>query len=122
MIRGNRAKLLRAERPRATSRQRVSISGRLGIGERPSADVLVTDLGPRGCSLQGDAVGVTRPEALVLWLGEVGPIAGKLKWAKAGALGVLFDTPIEEDVVGALWEAAERDKVVLLRPEAETAA
>ena len=109
---------MRTENPRATNRHRVSIAGRLGIGERASEDVLVTDLGPRGCSLQGDAVGVTRSVQLTLWLGEVGPIAGKLKWAKAGSLGVMFDNPLEEDVVGALWEAAARDKVVPLRPEA----
>ncbi len=79
--------------------------------------MLVTDLGPRGCSLQGDAVGVTRSEPLTLWLGEVGPIAGKLKWAKAGSLGVLFDDPLDEEVVGKLHDAAELAKVVPLRAE-----
>jgi hypothetical protein len=110
--------LVRTENPRTASRHRVSIAGRLGIGERPAADILVTDLGPKGCSLQGDAVGVTRAIPLTLWLGEVGPIAGKLKWAKAGSLGVMFDDPLDDDAVRALFEAATRDKVVPLRPEA----
>ncbi|WEK47749.1 MAG: hypothetical protein P0Y56_05500 [Candidatus Andeanibacterium colombiense] len=107
---------MRTENPRTASRHRVSIAGRLGIGERPAADILVTDLGSRGCSLQGDAVGVTRAIPLTLWLGEVGPIAGKLKWAKAGSLGVMFDDPLGDDVVGALRGAAARDKVPPMRP------
>lgn len=122
MTRATRARLVRTENPRTSSRHRVSIAGRLGIGERASEDVLVTDLGPRGCSLQGDAVGVTRSEPLTLWLGEVGPIAGKLKWAKAGSLGVMFDEALEDEVIVALYEAAGRDKVVPLRPEAEAEA
>jgi len=112
-----RPKLMRAEKPRAADRQRVSISGRLGMGERPSEDVLVTDLGPHGCSLQGDAVGVTRSAPLTLWLGEVGPISGRLKWAKAGSLGVMFDNPLSDEVVDRLFDAAARDKVVPLRAE-----
>ena len=110
--------MMRAERPRASDRQKVSIAGSCGFGERPREEILVTDLGPLGCSLQGDAVGVTRSEPLTLWLGEVGPIAGKLKWAKGGSLGVMFDEPLEDDVVTALYEAAARAKVVPLRPEA----
>ncbi len=109
---------MRAQKPRAADRRRVSLTGRCGIGERASEEVLVTDLGPLGCSLHANAVGVTRSEPLTLWLGEVGPIAGKLKWAKAGSLGVAFDEPLEPEVVGALFEAAEQAKVVPLRPEA----
>ena len=75
------------------------------------------------CALQGDAVGVTRSERLTLWLGEVGPIAGQLKWAKAGSLGVMFDEPLEDEVVGALWDAAAREKIVpMRRGEAEASA
>ena len=118
MTKGNPPRLLRAERTRAGDRHKVLITASFGFGERPRADVLVTDLGPLGCSLQGDAVGVTRSEPLTLWLGEVGPISGRLKWAKGGSLGVSFDEPLEDEVIAALYEAAERAKVVPLRPEA----
>ena len=117
MTSAKRSRLLRAEQPRTAARRKVSIAGSFGFGDRPREEVLVTDLGSSGCSLQGDAVGVTRSEPLVLWLGEVGPIAGRLKWAKGGALGVSFDTPLDEEIVGALFEAAARAKVVPLRPE-----
>lgn len=100
------SKLVRTERPRSGNRRKVAIPGSCGIGERQVEEVLITDLGPLGCSVQGDAVGVTRSAPLALWLGEVGPIAGKLKWAKGGAMGVAFDKPLDEAVVGALYEAA----------------
>lgn len=118
MTRVQPPRFLRAERPRAAERRRMLLTGSFGIDDRPRQEVLVTDLGPLGCSLQGDAVGVTRSVPLTLWVGEVGPIAGKLKWAKAGSLGMQFDTPLDEEVVAALYDAAAEAKVVPLRPEA----
>jgi len=43
----------------------------------------------------------------MLWLGDFGPIAGKLKWTKGGALGVLFDVPLDEGTLDALLTAGE---------------
>jgi hypothetical protein len=54
-----------------------------------------------------EAIGVTRSEPLQLWLGDVGPIAGKLKWTKGGALGVLFDAPLDQSTLEALLAAGE---------------
>ena len=108
MTKGKRTKLQQnSARSRASERNAVVIEGLCLIGERGKEAALVTDLGLRGCRVRTEAVGVTRSEALQLWLGEVGPIAGKLKWTKGGALGVLFDTPLDEGTLEALLAAGE---------------
>lgn len=108
MTREKRAKLQnKGARSRNTARERVVIDGACVIGERDKEVALVTDLGATGCRVRTEAVGVTRSEALQLWLGEVGPIAGTLKWSKGGALGVLFDTPLDEGTLEALLAAGE---------------
>jgi hypothetical protein len=108
MTRGKRTKLQQnSARSRLSERNAVVIEGACMIGERGKETALVTDLGLQGCRVRTQAVGVTRSEALVLSLGEVGPIAGKLKWSKGGALGVLFDAPLDEATLAALLEAGE---------------
>ncbi|MGZ3171750.1 MAG: hypothetical protein ACXWJC_01545 [Croceibacterium sp.] len=103
-------------RSRTSQRNAVVIEGSCVIGERGKESALVTDLGLQGCRVRTEAVGVTRSEALVLWLGEVGPIAGKLKWTKGGSLGVLFDSPLDEGTLQALIEAGEpQSNVIPLR-------
>lgn len=102
--------------PRAGDRTTLAIAGTCKVGDRPEADVLVTDLGPNGCRMRADAVGVTKAEPLVLRIGSTGPIAARLKWTKGGALGVAFDTPLAEDVIERLCAAsAPLDNVVPLR-------
>jgi hypothetical protein len=108
MTKGKRARLQQnSARSRATPRAAVVIDGECVIGERPKEPALVTDLGLQGCRVRTEAIGVTRSEGLQLWLGEVGPISGKLKWSKGGSLGVLFDTPLEEAMLQALLSAGE---------------
>ncbi|HSQ96882.1 MAG TPA: hypothetical protein VLM18_12430 [Croceibacterium sp.] len=103
-------------RSRTSQRNAVVIEGSCVIGERGKESALVTDLGLQGCRVRTEAVGVTRSESLVLWLGEVGPIAGKLKWTKGGSLGVLFDNPLDEGTLQALIEAGEpQSNVIPLR-------
>ena len=66
--------------------------------------------------MRTEAIGVTRSEALLLWLGEFGPVAGTLRWSKGGSLGVLFDSPLDEGTLEALLEAGlPRSNVVPLR-------
>jgi hypothetical protein len=117
MSRKKAAKLVeKSARSRATGRQQVAIEGACSVGGRAKEFVLVTDLGTRGCRMRAGAVGMTRSEPLLLWLGEFGPVAGKLMWAKGGALGVAFDTPLDEDTVEALAESgAPQSNVVPLR-------
>lgn len=117
MTRAKRPKLQqKTARSRATPRQAVVLDGECVIGTRPKVRALVTDLGLEGCRVRAEAVGVTRSEPLQLWLGEVGPIFGKLKWSKAGSLGVLFDTPLEPGTLEALLVAGEpRSNVIPLR-------
>ena len=106
MTRGKRPKLQnKGARSRTTPREMVVIEGFCLIGERDKETALVTDLGLTGCRVRTEAVGVTRSEGLQLWLGDVGPIAGQLKWSKGGSLGVLFDTPLEEATLEALLDA-----------------
>lgn len=117
MTRGKRSKLQQSTaRSRATPRNSVVIEGTCLIGERGKEAALVTDLGLQGCRVRTEAVGVTRSEGLTLWLGEVGPIAGKLRWTKGGELGVLFDTALDPGTLEALLEAGEpQSNVVPLR-------
>jgi hypothetical protein len=103
-------------RSRSTPRQTVVIEGACVIGDRERKPALVTDLGLQGCRVRTEAVGVTRAERLVLWLGEFGPVKGTLRWSKGGELGVLFDQPLEEETLQALLEAGEPpSNVVQLR-------
>jgi len=55
--------------------------------------------------LRGSSVGVTKLEPVRLWLGEVGPVAAKLKWLKKGSLGLAFEMPLEENILRGLVEA-----------------
>lgn len=115
MTRAKRPKLQqKTARSRATPRQAIVLDGECVIGGRAKVRALVTDLGLEGCRVRAEAVGVTRSEALQLWLGEVGPIFGKLKWSKAGSLGVRFDTPLEEGTLEALLAAGEPPSNVVL--------
>jgi hypothetical protein len=117
MTRRKRSKLQEnTARKRIGVRNAVAIEGVCVIGQRGGEAALVTDLGPRGCRVRTEAVGVTRSEGLQLWFGEVGPIAGKLEWTKGGSLGVLFDTPLEEDALKALLATGEpQSNVIPLR-------
>ena len=108
MTREKRTKLeSTSARLRTLPRQHVVIEGTCVIGDRGKEWALVTDLGLSGCRVRTEAVGVTRSEALVLWLGEVGPIPGKLKWTKGGSLGILFDSPLDEGTLEALLTVGE---------------
>ena len=118
MTRAKRPKLQqqKSARSRTTERNAVVIEGTCSIGERDRETALVTDLGLTGCRVRTEAVGVTRSEGLQLWLGEVGPIPGTLKWTKGGSLGVMFDTPLEEATLEALLAAGEpQTNVIPLR-------
>lgn len=102
-------------RASSTARRRVTIEGRCGFGGREPKDVLVTDLGETGCRLQVNAVGVSKAEPLALWLGETGPIAGRLEWTRGGSLGVSFESPLTADALEALYETSRLATVVPLR-------
>jgi hypothetical protein len=114
MTRGKLSRLQQSNpRSRATARNAVAIEGLCMIGQRAQERALVTDLGLAGCRVRTEAVGVTRSEPLQLWLGEIGPIAGTLKWTKGGSLGVLFDNPLDEDTLEALLAAGEPSSNVI---------
>lgn len=102
-------------RAHGSARRRVAIEGRCSIGGREAQDVLVTDLGETGCRMKANAVGVIKSDPLELWFGDSGPIAGRLKWTRDGALGVAFESPLAAELLDGLYEASERSKVVLLR-------
>lgn len=119
MSRSKRPPLLqRTEASRGGPRQSVVIPGRCQVGERAIEDVLITDLGADGCRLRGSSVGVTKVEPIRLWLGELGPLAARLKWLKKGSLGLAFETPLEDAVLDRLLEStspASASNVVPLR-------
>jgi hypothetical protein len=107
-----------ANRPmerRADERTAVHLAGRCRAGERDLQDVLVTDLGSTGCRMLGLSAGVTKSDRLELWLGESGPFAARLKWAKRGLLGVEFDRPLDPALLESLANAVAEPNVVPMR-------
>jgi hypothetical protein len=107
-----------ANRPlerRVDERTAVNLAGRCRAGEREIQDVLVTDLGAAGCRLLGLSAGITKSDRLELWLGESGPFAARLKWAKRGLLGVEFDRPLDPALLETLAAAAREPNVVPMR-------
>jgi hypothetical protein len=112
----NRPSLSRqTHRSADSARNGVAIEGRCSIGGREPHVVLLTDLSPTGCRMHATAVGVTKSETIELWLGETGPLAGKLEWIRDGALGVSFETEIEPELLEALYETSLLAKLVRLR-------
>jgi hypothetical protein len=105
----------RPREQRAGERTAVSLEGKCRAGEREIQDVLVLDLGQHGCRLLGVSVGVTKSDPLQLWLGEDGPFAARLKWAKRGSLGIEFDAPLAEDLLGRLAAEDSQPNVVPMR-------
>ena len=93
----------------------MSISGRCRAGDRDIQEVLVMDLASQGCRVLGLSVGVTKSDPLELWLGELGPVAARLKWVKRGSLGVEFDTPLDVDVLEGLAAADPKPNVLPMR-------
>lgn len=107
-----------ANRPverRADERAAVNIAGRCRAGDRETQEVLVTDLGAAGCRLLGLSAGVTKSDRLELWLGEAGPFAARLKWAKRGLLGVDFERPLDAALLESLASAAPAPNIVPIR-------
>jgi len=90
---------------RGAPRESVIIPARCQVGERVVEEVLVTDLSARGCRLRGNSIGVTKAEPVQLWLGEIGPIAAKLKWVKKGSIGLAFEAPLDDKVLRPLLDA-----------------
>ena len=89
--------------------------GKCQIGDGGRQDVLLTDLDAFGCSVRGSVVGVTKGCGLQLWLGEVGPIAGRLRWARHGSIGIDFDGPLDEESLGRVCVIDPGPTVVPLR-------
>ena len=73
------------------------------------------DLAAQGCRLLGLSVGVTKNDALELWLGEVGPVRARLKWVKRGSLGIEFDSPLEAGVLESLAATDPTPNVLPMR-------
>lgn len=111
-----RTKLVnQTEGPRKGDRGTVTLDGRCRVGEGEPQDVRVTDLDAHGCEIRGISTGVTKSDPLELWLGAVGPVAARLRWAKRGALGVAFGEPLDEAALGQVREAEANTNVVPLR-------
>ena len=105
----------RPNRERDEDRTAVSIAGRCRAGDRDVQEILVMDLASQGCRVLGLSVGVTKSDPLELWLGEVGPVAARLKWVKRGSLGVEFDIPLEAEVLERLAAADPKPNVLPMR-------
>ena len=85
--------------PRAGNRDFVSLEGRCSVGEGAPELISVLDLDARGCRVKGITAAVTKADLLQMWLGELGPIVGRLRWAKRGSAGVAFDVPLNDEAL-----------------------
>lgn len=88
--------------PRAGARDFVSLEGRCSVGEGAAEAIALLDLDARGCRVKGIAAAVTKADRLALWLGTVGPLEGRLRWAKRGSAGIAFVDPLSEDQIAAI--------------------
>jgi hypothetical protein len=93
----------------------VRIAGTCQAGDRQAEDVLITDISELGCELRLASIGVTKGEPFLLHIGAEGPITGRLRWARQGSLGVVFDAPLEDTVLARLLAAVPPSNVVALR-------
>ncbi len=83
--------------PRAGARDVVSIDGRCRVGEGAEEEIAVLDLDPGGCRVRGITAALTKADIVNLWLGPVGPVAARIRWAKRGSAGLKFEDPLSED-------------------------
>ncbi len=88
--------------PRAGNRDFVSLEGRCSVGDGAAKAIAVLDLDARGCRVKGITAAVTKADVLQVWLGELGPLSGRLRWAKRGSAGIAFDTPLSESQVASI--------------------
>ena len=110
-----RTKLVNQAKVHRRERSALTVDGRCRLGEGEPQDVRLTDLDVRGCQIRGFSTGVTKSDALELWLGAVGPVTARLRWAKRGAIGVAFDEPIDEAVLGQVATVVPLHEVIPLR-------
>lgn len=82
--------------PRAGPREFVSLEGRCRVGEGEAETIAVLDLDSGGCRVKGITAAVTKTDPLQLWLGEVGPLPGKLRWVKRGSAGIAFAARLDD--------------------------
>lgn len=82
--------------PRAEGRDFVSLEGRCVVAEGAAEPIAILDLDARGCRVKGIGAALTKSDLLLLWLGDVGPVRARLRWAKSGSAGIAFDTPLGE--------------------------
>jgi hypothetical protein len=92
--------------PRAGSRDCVSLEGRCRVGEGNVLAITVLDLDAKGCRAKGVTAAVTKDDLLLVWLGEIGPVGGRLRWAKRGSVGIAFDPPLKDAEVAAMKQTA----------------
>jgi hypothetical protein len=88
--------------PRAGNRDFVSLEGRCSVGEGEVERISILDLDARGCRVKGITAAVTKADILQLWLGDVGPLTARLRWAKRGSAGLAFDVALTDDELGAI--------------------
>ena len=114
MAKLNRPKLAtRYTGPRAGTRDFVSLEGRCSVGDAEAERIAVLDLDAGGCRVKGITFAVTKTDPLQLWLGEIGPLRGKLRWVKRGSAGIAFVEPLDE----AQLAVAKRTAVPVPVPE-----
>lgn len=101
--------------PRAGDRDCVSLEGRCAVDGHAVEAIAVLDLDARGCRLKGITVAVSKADVVRLWFGGVGPVEGRLRWAKRGSAGIAFAASLREDeLLHAKRTAASAAKEVLI--------
>lgn len=83
--------------PRAETRDIVSLDGRCCVGEGAEEEIAILDLDRGGCRVRGITAALTKADIVKLWLGPVGPVAARIRWAKRGSAGLKFEEPLSEE-------------------------
>lgn len=76
----------------------VSIPASCQIGGRPPEETRITAIGHDRCTMRLATVGLTRAAPLVLHFAGEAPVAGRLGWIGRGELGLVFDSPLGDDL------------------------
>jgi hypothetical protein len=87
-----------AQDQRRFARHSVSLSAGLGMPDRPSSPITVTDLSTHGCGID---IASHLDAGARVWIALPGlePWASRVAWAQGGRAGLSFDRPLHQGVV-----------------------
>jgi len=83
---------------RRENRLSVELPGTYQRAGSEPISMFFSQVSSRGCSLVADDPNAAVGDAVELWLGPIGPIAGAIRWIVENKSGVEFDTALDAAV------------------------